>query len=79
MRNLTNIKIHGILAEQLGQSEWKLAVKSVGDAVRGIQCNSKKFYSQLLENDKKNIRYRKNTVNLRIKYCKKNLLPRSRI
>ncbi len=58
MSNLANIKIHGILAEQLGRSEWKLSVKSIGDAVRGIQCNSKKLYQQLLENDKKNIRYR---------------------
>ena len=58
MNKLVDIKLHGLLGEQMGQSEWKLAVKSVGDAVRGIQCNSKKFYSQLLENDKKNIRYR---------------------
>ena len=58
MNKLVNIKLHGLLGEQMGQSEWKLAVKSVGDAVRGIQCNTKKLYSQLLENDKKNIRYR---------------------
>jgi len=58
MSNLVNIKIHGILGEQLGQSEWNLAVKSVGEAIKGIQCNSKKLYPQLLENDKKNIKYR---------------------
>jgi len=58
MSNLVNIKIHGILGEQLGQSEWNLAVKSVGEAIKGIQCNSKKLYQQLLENDKKNIKYR---------------------
>ncbi|HIB42718.1 MAG TPA: tail assembly protein [Nitrospina sp.] len=58
MKNLTNIKIHGILAEQLGQSEWKLAARSIGEAVKGIQCNNKKLYKQLLENDKKNIKYR---------------------
>lgn len=58
MSKLVHIKLHGILGEQMGQSDWKLAVTSVGDAVRGIQCNTKKFYSQLLENDKKNIRYR---------------------
>lgn len=58
MSDLVNIKIHGILGKQLGKSEWKLKARSVGDAVRGIQCNSKKLYSQLLENDKKNIRYR---------------------
>jgi len=58
MSNLVDIKIHGILGKQLGKTNWKLKVRSVGDAVRGIQCNSKKLYSQLLENDKKNIRYR---------------------
>jgi len=58
MNKLVNIKLHGILGEQMGQSEWKLAINSVGDAMRGIQCNTKKFYSQLLENDKENIRYR---------------------
>ncbi len=58
MKNLVDIKIHGILGEQLGQTEWKLAVHSVGEAIRGIQCNSKKLYRQLIENDKKNIKYR---------------------
>lgn len=58
MSDLVNIKIHGILGKQLGKNEWKLKARSVGDAVRGIQCNSKKLYSQLVENDKKNIRYR---------------------
>jgi len=59
MSKLVNIKIHGILGEQLGQSEWKLKAKNVGEAVRGIQTNSKhKFYKYLQENDTKNIRYR---------------------
>ena len=58
MNNLVNVKIHGILADQLGQSEWKLAARSVGEAVKGIQTNSKKLYQQLMQNDKENIRYR---------------------
>lgn len=58
MSNLVDIKIHGILADQLGQSEWKLKVKNVGDAIRGIQCNNKKLFQKLYDNDKKNIRYR---------------------
>jgi len=59
MSKLVNIKIHGVLGEQLGQSEWKLKAKNVGEAVRGIQTNSKhKLYKYLQENDKKNIRYR---------------------
>ena len=58
MSNLVNIKVHGVLAEQLGQSEWNLAAKNVGQAVRGVECNSKKLYKSLLKNDKKNIKYR---------------------
>ena len=56
MSNLVNIKVHGVLAEQLGQSEWNLAAKNVSQAVRGVECNSKKLYKSLLENDKKNIK-----------------------
>ena len=59
MSNLVNVKIHGVLADQLGRSEWRLAVNSVGEAVRAIECNSQKLYKQLMENDKKNIKYRK--------------------
>ena len=58
MSDLVHIKLHGLLGAQIGQSEWKLAAKSVGDAIRGVQCNSKKLYSQLIQNDKKNIKYR---------------------
>jgi len=58
MSNLVNVKIHGVLADQLGRSEWRLAVNSVVEAVRAIECNSQKLYKQLMENDKKNIKYR---------------------
>ena len=53
MSKLIKVKIHGILGKQLGKTDWKLKARSVGDAVRGIQCNSKKLYAHLLENDKK--------------------------
>ena len=58
MKNLTKVKLHGVLAEQMGRSEWNLAVKSVGEAVNGIQCNTKRLFKQLLENDKEDIKYR---------------------
>lgn len=58
MSNLTNIKVHGILAEQLGRKEWKLSVSSVSDAIRGVEANCKKFYKTLWENDRKSIKYR---------------------
>ena len=58
MSNLTKITLHGVLAEQMGRSEWNLSVKSVGEAVNALECNTKKFFKQLLDNDKKNIKYR---------------------
>ena len=58
MSNLTHITLHGILGDQVGQSEWKIAAKSIGEVVRGIQANSKKLYKNLMENDTKNIKYR---------------------
>ena len=58
MPNLTKIKIHGVLADQVGQSEWNLAVKSVREAISGIEANCKKLYKNLIENDKSNIGYR---------------------
>ena len=54
----TNITLHGVLAEQMGRSNWQLAIESVGEAIRGIQANTKKLYQQLIDNDKKNIKYR---------------------
>jgi predicted phage tail protein len=58
MNNLTNIKVHGILGEQIGKSEWNLAVSSVDEAIRAIESNCKKLYKHLIENDKKDIKYR---------------------
>lgn len=58
MSNLTHITLHGILGEQVGQSEWDIAAKSIGEVVRGIQANTKKLYKNLIENDSKNIKYR---------------------
>jgi len=56
--NTTEINLHGVLAEQMGKKQWNLAISSVGDAIRGIQANTKKLYQQLVENDKSNIKYR---------------------
>ncbi len=40
MSSLSKIKFHGVLAEQLGRSEWNLAVKSVGEAIRAVECKT---------------------------------------
>ncbi len=58
MKNLTKITIHGVLAEQMNRSEWNLAVRSVGEAVNGIEANTRTFFKHVMENDKKNIKYR---------------------
>jgi len=58
MKKLTEITLHGVLAEQIGRKKINLAVSSVGEAIRGIQANYKKFYKTLLDNDEKNIKYR---------------------
>lgn len=55
----TQIKLHGILGQQLGKNLWNLAVNSVGEAVHAIEILSgRRFYKLLLDNDKKGIRYR---------------------
>ena len=55
---LVEIKLHGVLAEQVGREVWNLAVSSVGEAVRALESQSKKLYKNLIKNDKKNIKYR---------------------
>ena len=58
MSNLTQIKLHGILGEQF-QSEWKLNIESVAEAIHAIEVNTKRrFCKQLIENDKNDIKYR---------------------
>ncbi len=57
MARLVNIKLHGDLGERIG-AEWNLAVKSVGEAVRGIQMNSRgKLYPYLIQKDKEGVEY----------------------
>lgn len=58
MNKKVDITLHGILAKQMPRSKWKLKVKSVSEAIRGIESNSGKFYSNLLKNDRKHIKYR---------------------
>jgi len=48
MKKLTHITLHGILSEQIGRQNFDLAASSVGEAMRGIQANCKKFNKSLL-------------------------------
>ena len=52
---LVNVQLHGVLAEQVGRDTWKIAVSSVGEALRAIESQSKKLFRNLIENHKKNI------------------------
>lgn len=52
------ITLHSDIWSKMPKQTWKLAVKSVSEAVHAINVMSRnKFFSQLLENDKKNIKY----------------------
>lgn len=58
MNELVEINIHGILSEQMSKKTWKLAVKSCSESFHAINTMTRsKFYHQLLENDKQNIKY----------------------
>ena len=56
--NLVNVQLHGVLADQVGRGTWEIAVSSVGEALRAIESQSKKLFRNLIENHKKNIKYR---------------------
>jgi len=56
--SLVNIKLHGALGKQVGRESWKMAVSSIGEAMRAIESQSKKLYKSLIKNDKQNIKYR---------------------
>ena len=55
---LTTIKFHGELGKAIGREIWKLSVNSVSEAMKAVQEQTKKLYTNLIENDKKNIKYR---------------------
>ena len=40
---LTTIKLHGALGEKVGRDVWKFSVSTVGEAIRAIESQSKKY------------------------------------
>ena len=56
--NKVKITLHGVLAEQVGKSQWNLMARNVREAISGVQTNCKNLYSSLIKNDKKKIKYR---------------------
>lgn len=58
MKNLTNIKLHGILGDFVGEN-WNLKVKSVAEAIRAIEIlSNKKLYKFLKNKDDEGVRYK---------------------
>lgn len=59
MTKPTNIKLHGVLGEKVGQKAWRLKVKTVSEAVHAIDTMSNRKLSKgILENEKQNIKYK---------------------
>lgn len=58
-QDIVTIKTHGCLAEHLGHKEWNLSVKTVGQALNGIEVLSKrKLFKFLLDSEQKGIKYK---------------------
>lgn len=55
---MVKIELHGILGEKMKKSLWHLAVSSVSEAVRAIECNTNTFYKTLYSLDKEYVKYR---------------------
>ena len=56
--SLATVKFHGDLGKSIGRDTWKLAVRSVGEAINAVENQCKILCKKLMENDKKNIKYR---------------------
>ena len=58
MEKLVDITLHGDLGQKVG-ANWKLAVRSVAEAVRAINMNTRQsLYKYFYEHDKKGVRYK---------------------
>lgn len=58
-KNLTKITLRGYLGKKLGKSEWNLSVKSVGEAIRAIDCLTKGVLTKLIyQYEKLQVRYK---------------------
>lgn len=58
-QELVEVNLHGALGDFLKRKTWKLAVKSVGQAMNAIEVLSRrKLFKFLYENDARGLRYR---------------------
>lgn len=56
--NLVNVSFHGVLGELLPKTEWKLAIKSVGEALHAVETLSKRaLYKGIRKLSDKNIKF----------------------
>lgn len=59
MNTLVQIQFHGNIWHGLNKKEYKLAVKSVGEAIHAVNSlNNRCLYPLLLDNDKKGVKYK---------------------
>ena len=49
--SLTTIKFHGDLGKSLPRDTWRLAVKTVGEAINAVEQQTKILYKKLIENE----------------------------
>jgi predicted phage tail protein len=58
MEDLTTIKLHGVLADQVGVDVWNLKVSSVSEALRAIDTMcQRKLTLAIVHNEKQHIKY----------------------
>ena len=56
---MTNITLHGEIAEQVGRENWKIKVNSIKEALRAIQVLSKgKLLKYLIGAAEKSVEYK---------------------
>ena len=53
---MVKVKLHGNLGQEIGE-EWNLNVKSVAEAFRAIEANTKKLTRFLINQAEKNAKY----------------------
>jgi len=59
MKKLTNIKLHGILGEEVGIKECNLSISSVSEAIRALEALTKnKLYKFFRDKDSEGIAYK---------------------
>ena len=54
---MTIVRLHGMLGKEFGES-WKLEVRSIRQAIKLLEVNTKGFFKYLIDKDKEGVSYR---------------------